>query len=374
MTMHGNRIAFSLALATTIAAASCTELPETQLKNRAGAAGKSAGGGSAGALSNGGAGSGGKPSAGSGGTAGGDTGGSTATGGSGGSTGGGSGKGGSGGQGAGSGTGGTGMDDGGEAGAMPGGAPGSGGSSGSSPTGDFFGDSRCNDQFVLCEDFEADALDTGIWEKRTSTGSTIDIDDTQHARGAHSAHFHAEDNGISYISQTQAFPAPDNKYYARMFVRFDSMPDAPDWAHWTVAGAGDSTGANGGEIRVGGQFNPQQGKNLFGVGTDGGDTGDWTNLDGDDGAKEVPVQEWVCLEWMFDGSSNTTQFWWDDVEHPSLATSETNHGGSSDPFILPTFDGSWFGWWLYQADTNPPAFDLWIDEIAINYERIGCEN
>jgi hypothetical protein len=78
---------------------------------------------------------------------------------------------------------------------------------------------------------------------------------------------------------------------------------------------------------------------------------------------------------MFDGSSNTTQFWWDDVEHPSLATSETNHGNpDTGSFILPTFDGSWFGWWLYQADTNPPAFDLWIDEIAISYERIGCEN
>jgi hypothetical protein len=130
---------------------------------------------------------------------------------------------------------------------------------------------------------------------------------------------------------------------------------------------------NDSEIRVGGQFNPQVDKNLFGVGTDGGPTGDWTNLDGDDGAKPVPVQTWVCLEWMHKGDTSETKFWWDGVEHPSLATTESMHGGSDDPYTLPDFKSIWFGWWLYQEDPVPDHYDVWIDEIAVDYARIGCD-
>jgi hypothetical protein len=316
-----------------------------------------------------------------GGTAGGDVGGSSGSGGKGGSAGSGVSDGGD--MNAGG--------DGNDAGAMPGGSSGTGGSAGTGGAGGSSGkggsagkggsggsagkggNSLCADQFALCESFESGTLDTDIWD--TQGPGTVTVETTQAARGTHSAHFHTEDNGFAYIHQTQTFPAPGNKYYARIFVYFDSMPDAPDWAHWTVAGAEDSTGAVAGEIRIGGQYNPNEDKNLFGVGTDGGDTGDWTNLDDDPSgnATEVPVHEWICLEWMFDAGNNQTQFWWDGVEHPSLATSEASHGGSSDPFVLPAFDSSWFGWWLYQTGTNPPEFDVWIDEIAIDYDRIGCD-
>jgi hypothetical protein len=124
---------------------------------------------------------------------------------------------------------------------------------------------------------------------------------------------------------------------------------------------------------VGGQFDPNKNKNLFGVGTDHGVTGDWTNLDEDDGSQPVPVKSWVCVEWMHQGDTNETKFWWDGVEHPSLHTTETLHGGTDDPYILPQFDQMWLGFWLYQPGTNPDHFDVWLDEIAIDYARIGCD-
>ncbi len=380
MLISKNYFALTAAIAATALIASCQELPETQLKARGGAAGTSTTGGGGGKTATGGSGNGGLPA--SAGTSSGATGGATAgssmsggSGGSGGTTGGSSGQGGTAGRGAGNG----GTDMGGEGGDMPGGSPGSGGSAGSAGMAgtfstnrdDFFGEPRCGTQYALCEDFESGSLDTGRWEQR----GTVDIDDSQSARGNYSAHFHTEDNGIAYITQTEAFPAPNNTYYARIFVRFDTMPTAPDWAHWTVAGAQDATVTDDApEIRIGGQYHPTEDMNLFGVGTDRGPTGDWTNLDDDNGPQEVPVDEWVCLEWMFDGQSNQTKFWWDGVEHPSLATSETVHGGSDDPFVLPDFGSSWFGWWLYQAGTTPPEFDVWIDEIVVDYARIGCEN
>src|SRR5690606_20243872 len=109
------------------------------------------------------------------------------------------------------------------------------------------------------------------------------------------------------------------------------------------------------------------------VGSDGGPTGDWTNHDTDpDGApQEPPENEWTCLEWEHKGSTNETRFFVDGVEHPSLYTSATDHGGNqAEDYILPTMTSFWFGWWQYQADPEP--FDVWIDEVALDDERIGC--
>jgi hypothetical protein len=387
-------VTYSTALAPWLITAlvvSCSELPDTQLKNRGGrggGSGTSAGGKtSSGGVAGSGTASGGKAtSAGSGGTragssSAGDGGGGTgASGGTGTSSGG---QGGTKASSAGNGGGGTAGGNGGsvtgnggaDGGAPEGGAaatPGGGSGGFSTNPDDFFGDSQCEgSSFALCEDFESGSLDTGTWKTR---GSAPKIETTRAARGKYSAHFHTDDNGLAYITQTKTFPAPNDRYYARVFVWFDALPTAPDWAHWTISGAQAGTDSSAPEIRIGGQWNTNDSIELFGVGTDRGDTGDWTNLDADPNGKPeaVPAKTWVCLEWKFDGSANETQFWWDGVEHPSLATSSTNHGGSKDPFILPQFGSMWVGWWLYQAGTTPPSFDVWIDEVAVDYERIGC--
>jgi len=382
-----NRLAVTVALGVTALVVSCETLPDTQLKGGGASSGASASAGTGGAAASGGAGSGGVAagagkgggSAGTGTAGGGTSAGGSSGSGTGGTTGGSAGSGGKG-----AGAGGTGNVDlsaGGasDGGAMPGGSGGSGGSSGTFSTNrdDFFGDSRCaGSTFALCEDFESGTLDTGTWTPR---GAAPKIETTRAARGTHSAHFQTTDNGLQYITQTKTFPAPNNTYYARVFVWFEALPTAPAWAHWTISGAqnddeADPEGNGPSEIRVGGQWNTNNKIELFGVGTDRGVTGDWTNLDDDPGGNPaaVPAQEWVCLEWMFDGTANETKFWWDGVEHPSLATSSTNHGGSSDPFELPAFTSMWVGWWLYQPGTTPAQFDTWIDEVAIDYERIGC--
>ena len=236
----------------------------------------------------------------------------------------------------------------------------------------FYGDSRCAEAGVtLCDDFESGTIDTGTWE---SNGATPTIDGTHAARGSKALHVHTEGNGFSFLKETKTFPAPNDTYWGRMFVWIDAVPIQPDWSHWTLVGAKGAD--HPGEIRVGGQFNPQIPKNLFGVGTDGGATGDWTHLDDDpeSGAAPVPVQTWVCLEWMHDGASNETKFYEDAVEHPSLATTATDHGGDqSQDYLLPTFESVWVGWWLYQGSPTPDHYDVWIDEVVIdNMARVGC--
>ena len=236
----------------------------------------------------------------------------------------------------------------------------------------FFGASRCAAAGVqLCEDFESGTLDTSTW---TVVGDTPVIDGVQHARGNKALHITKAGSGQSYVRETKTFPAVNNTYYGRAFFYFAQLPSSPgmSYAHWTFAAA-TGTGTSG-EIRLSGQL--QGGHNLFGVGTDsGGDpigTGDWTNSDDDPAMSPapVPLQQWVCVEWMHKGDTSETRFYWDGTEHPSLYTSSTKHGGNGNAYLLPQFTDLWLGWQEYQGSSE--TFELWIDEIAIDKERIGC--
>jgi hypothetical protein len=239
----------------------------------------------------------------------------------------------------------------------------------------FLGASRCAQaQVQLCEDFESGTLDAATW--KTNGGKPV-IDGLQSARGTKALHVTVNGNGLSSIRETKTFPAVDNTYYGRMFVYFKSLPTPVTgftYSHWTMLAASGTQVS--GEIRVGGQL--QQAGNLWGVGTDNrtdpNGTGDWTNSDKDPAGKPmaVPAGQWMCIEWMHKGSTNETRFWWDGVEHPSLHTvPSTPHGGNpTQPFILPQFTSVWLGWQEYQATTE--TFELWIDEIAIDKDRIGC--
>ncbi len=245
----------------------------------------------------------------------------------------------------------------------------------------FFGDSRCADAgFALCEDFESGTINTAIWQK--SGGQFLSVGAAESARGTHALHIHipaladgGTTNGAAYLKETKTFPAPNNTYYGRAFYKFIQIPAAPMmYSHWTVMGASGTV--IDGEIRISAQLGTN-GKNIFGVGTDNrvqdAGTGDWTNSDKDPNntPRAVPTNEWECLEWLHDGANNETRFYWDDVEHPSLHTTLTMHGGiQTTPFVLPDFANVFIGYQEYQTTTEP--FELWVDEIAIDPQRIGC--
>jgi len=237
----------------------------------------------------------------------------------------------------------------------------------------FFGTSRCAQANVqLCEDFESGTLDTATW---TTLGAKPVIDGAQAARGGKALHLMITGNGQTAIREKKTFPEANDTYYGRVFVYFASLPTPAtgfDYAHWTMIAASGTQVM--GEIRVSGQMS--NGKSLWGVGTDNrvdaNGTGDWTNSDGDPNGKPVavPTGQWMCIEWMHKGDTSETQFWWDGTLHPSLSTTSTMHGGNNNPFLLPKFTQVWIGWQEYQDSTE--RFEMWIDEIAIDSQRIGC--
>jgi hypothetical protein len=229
-----------------------------------------------------------------------------------------------------------------------------GGASGTTGFG-LAGPSRCATAGVqLCEDFE-NGLDATLWTIRKVGDATVAVDDVHAARGTKALHLSTATGGsknFGYITEKTTFPATNNTLYGRMFVWFDD-PLTTD-GHFTLAeGAGSGTAA---VIRFGGQYK------VFGVGTDGGDSGDWTDKDN----QLIPTQTWICAEFEFKGDTHEFFAWWDDTERTAL------HRGPSDGhagFTMPQFNSLWFGWWMYNL-AEPQ--DLWIDEIAVDFKPIGC--
>jgi hypothetical protein len=241
---------------------------------------------------------------------------------------------------------------------------GSGGSVGGGGSGG--GASDCSEA-LFCETFESladgPAQRTSSWEPVTNNG-TLTLD-AVHARGARALHVHTTGNGRAYI-QTLSFAPPGNSFWGRMHLWVTAFPSAPNYAHYTLV---EATGTGAGMIRfIGGQFiSPTA---LWGVGSDGGPTGDWTNH-----RPSAPAEagKWLCLEWEVAAADNTVRIWIDGVAKPDLTVSTTMHGGTQVDFVFPTFNRIWFGWWLYQSGPTPNEFDLWIDDIKLATTRVGCQ-
>lgn len=222
---------------------------------------------------------------------------------------------------------------------------------------------------LFCEDFEgypAGQAASSAWSNHTASGSstlTID-DDPAHARGARSLHVHADQNQFAYI-QVDDFAPPDNSFYGRIYAWVDAFPTAPPYAHWTMVETGGQP-SNLGVIRpIGGQYDPQGGAADWGVGSDGGPTGDWTNWNP---AAPAVSGRWLCLEWEIRASDTSIRVWIDGTAHPELTVDPQ----SRPNLVFPTFDRVWFGWWLYQSGPTPDQFDVWLDDVVLSTTRVGC--
>ena len=238
------------------------------------------------------------------------------------------------------------------------------------------GPTRCdNPQLLMCESFES-GIDKNTWRTKLSPPT---VDDMHAARGSKALHVHTGATGGSGLETSKLFPSAQGHYYGRMFVYFDALPTSPAWAHWTIAGANPvASSSDQGELRVGGQFDGKLER--FGVGTDHGPTGDWTNLDQDPAGavRAVALKQWLCVEWLHDWEHDETSFYLDGVEHPSLhTTANVKHLGNANvKYELPELGSVWVGFWNYDQGSKavmPAQYDTWIDEVAFDDERIGCD-
>jgi hypothetical protein len=240
---------------------------------------------------------------------------------------------------------------------------------------------------IVCEDFE----EAGVGHApsgwlATMNGGTIAVDTTRAWSGAQSVMFSAAAASgyrSALLGWTRSLPTSSSIVFGRMMFWLDSAPT--DSVHWTfVDGYGVvPDGGYHAVYRYGGQ--------LPVTADDGGfagsqmmasyDTPDSYNATPsgpasdcyEHGGRVVPVQTWTCVEWEFDGTSDTMRMWLDGAEATDLAVVGTGDGCTQQPdgfeWTAPRFQRIDVGWESYQADD---ARTIWIDDVALSTARIGC--
>lgn len=228
----------------------------------------------------------------------------------------------------------------------------------------------CADRALLfCEDFErlpAGGAASMRWGVDTRAGTlTVERVRTPGRGQAKALRVHTADNGRAFM--VVPLDPPDNSFYGRIRVLVDAFPTAPDWAHYTLV---EASGEGAGVVRpVGGQYAPTVPGVFWGVGSDGGPTGDWTSWR--ESAPSV-ADRWQCIEWQLDASDNVVRVWIDGDLQEDLTVDTESAGGADVPFVFPDVREVKVGWQLYQGGTTPAEFDLWLDDVALGTEQIGC--
>jgi hypothetical protein len=82
-------------------------------------------------------------------------------------------------------------------------------------------------------------------------------------------------------------------------------------------------------------------------------------------------EQWHCAEWYIDGTNQRFQFYFDGSEEIAFEDGFQTDQGFVDADIPSSFSEVRIGWINYQ--TSPPGFTAWIDDIALDDERIGCD-
>jgi hypothetical protein len=204
---------------------------------------------------------------------------------------------------------------------------------------------------VLCEDFESGTL-IARWSKLESHGS-VTVENTLAHGGSFALRAHANavtpNNSISaHIAETESFPTLQAGLYARAFVYLPSSSGAP------------ATPAIVFEMY---QNSPMEGDQLDLDGTTGAFMY-YQYLSNPEisvtSATALPLDRWVCLEWeMLSGETRT---YLDGTELTDL------YRAGNDVLAFDHFN---LGYDFFKS-ANQPAYDLYIDDFALDTTRIGC--
>jgi hypothetical protein len=224
--------------------------------------------------------------------------------------------------------------------------------------------------FAVCEDFEATAAGATPpnWAFPASNygPGVIAVATDMAARGTHALKISVPANTGSterYLQRAN-LGALGMSHWGRLFFRVEA-PTTTAFVHWDlILGAGPFNGANR-RIRWG----------VTGTGI-GNANANWAwiyNIEqGDTGFEARTVHpvldQWMCVEWQWESAGQVIRFYFQDAEVQTFHRDGTLPSGASPQ--LPVFTTLNFGLAKYQTTNAPMVF--WIDEIALDAQRIGC--
>ena len=238
--------------------------------------------------------------------------------------------------------------------------------SGGTATGDggLGGSSLCAPgRFLLCENFESTAVGAIPAGFTKHGNATVTAD--QAARGTHALKMAAAASGERRIyTDGQKL---GSGHWGRIFYRVE-LPVPTVFVHSTMVALYGVGPVNGNEeVRVVDTVKNENGKHqfLYNVQPSGaefakGSPYNWT-FDGN----------WHCAEWHIDAPTQSYSIYIDRAEVTSITIN--NGAGNYDGSDIPSaFSDVRIGWNNYQSAA--PGFVAYIDEVALDVNRIGCGN
>jgi hypothetical protein len=210
---------------------------------------------------------------------------------------------------------------------------------------------------LLCDGFESPLL-SAVWESVAIPGeSRVAIDHARAFRGAASLHVRTgsiavgEDARALIKEHTTEQPTPESDHYVRVFVYEPSSTLVPNFSRIvslveTLAPYQSiELGTTSGTLTISDELMPQH---QFS-----------TTL--------LPMDRWVCLELgVIRGNPGVIHVWLDGVEVSDFPLTE-------DTEFSPPFGEIVFGLDYYHVTAGQSMTEAWLDEIAIDRARIGCD-
>ena len=215
----------------------------------------------------------------------------------------------------------------------------------------------------LCDGFEAySGTDLGAW-KRTATGGSVQVETTHVFAGNKAVQFVSQPGGNKRtqleLTGLPLFPVANNKLWGRVMAYAQDLPGMSNTENKNVhydliQGSGNESSP---EYRVAGMggvllnYNPHD--CYYGT------------------QKVIPEDRWACWEWLFDGATNTIEFYIDGaLQARVMDKGQGCVDGTSSVWQAPTFSQLRIGFVNYQSKAETTS--LWLDELAAGPERIGC--
>ncbi len=212
----------------------------------------------------------------------------------------------------------------------------------------------------LCDDFETGQIDTRLWTIQKNGAAKMSVDAERVHGGKFALHVKAIPgmHNIGGLMETRTFPARNNVFYTRLFAYFS--PDlasgpSPAYHQGFIVARGKNTL---GDAHVGlGSHGEKKflGYNFYSVPrTEFGKTT----------TAPIPPNQWLCLELMLDTTGPLVRrAWIDGAEQKELFNS------TADP-PAPKFESVFVG--LMQYHDTPVLTDMWVDDVRVSSQRIGC--
>lgn len=196
-----------------------------------------------------------------------------------------------------------------------------------------------------------------MWVANQEGGSTVSVDPTRAYRGTHSLHVvvPATASGAvgGSVSETQTFTPPPGTVFMRAFFFI------PSPAYATTEAELFSVAENAGTFNGIALENLNNNLELF---DNVGSKVVTTSTQG------LPGGRWLCLEWQVQiASAGAVKVWLDGNEVGQLTS--TQNTAATPPVAVAAF-----GLQYFRASVMPTlAQELWIDEVAVDVVRIGCD-